>query len=333
MSSVAVPRVSIVIITYNSNATLPRVLDCLAAQTFRDFDVILIDNNSRERPGPLIGNRPFPVSYMEKTDNLGFAGGMNVGLAACRTPFLAALNPDAFPEPTWLEVLVSAADRYPDIAAFGSLQVSADNDAVIDGFGDHYLLSGQAWRGRMLPPAPEAFGAPEYCFGVCAAAALYRSTPLRDIGGFDERYFCFYEDVDVAFRLRLAGHQCAVIRAAVVRHVGGASFTGLSDFAERLIARNEWWTLIKNIPLPDLLIAIPAYLAVQLVSIWRGHHPARVEGLREAMRRTGEFWASRAAIQRTRAISPRQIRRWMTIDPRLFLKRASPTRPAPGSNS
>lgn len=321
MNSVADRRVSVVIISYNSNATLPRVLDCLAAQTFRDFDVILIDNASRDRPAALIAGRPYPVSYTEMADNLGFAGGMNAGLAACHAPYLVALNPDAFPEPTWLEMLVAAADQNPGIAAFGSLQLSAENAEMIDGFGDHYLVTGQAWRGRTLPPAPAAAGTPEFCFGVCAAAALYRTTTLRAIGGFDERYFCFYEDVDVAFRLRLAGHQCAVIRAAVVRHVGGASFDGLSDFADRLTARNEWWTLIKNMPMRVLIFAAPMFVLIQIASAIRGRHSARVAGVREALARTGEFWASRSPRQRSITLS--QLLSWICMDPRLFLRRTS----------
>jgi GT2 family glycosyltransferase len=321
MNSSADRRVDIVVITYNSNATLPRVLEALAAQTFRDFRVILIDNASRERPAPLPENLPFPVSYMEMADNLGFAEGMNQGLKAATAPYLVALNPDAFPEPAWLAALVDAIERHPEIAALGSLQRAATDDSRIDGFGDHYLLTGQAWRGQTLPPAP-ATGGPEFCFGVCAAAALYRTEALRTIGGFDGRYFCFYEDVDVSFRLRLAGYHCAVLRSAVVRHVGGASFAGLSDFAERLIARNEWWTLIKNMPWPLLMLSAPAFLLIQLVSLARGRHPARAAGLREALARTGEFWAARAMARSG------PVLRWISVDPRLFLGRISVTRPA-----
>lgn len=318
-------RVTVVIITYNSGATLGRCLDCLDAQTRRDFNVIVVDNASASRPTASLLKRPFPVSYMEMAHNLGFAGGMNIALQAAQTPYLAALNPDAFAASDWLEKLVKAADRHPEIAAFGSWQRRYGDPTAIDGFGDHYLFSGQAWRGHRLPPPPPTPG-PEYTFGVCAAAALYRTEIVRAIGGFDDRYFCFYEDVDLSFRLRLAGHHCAVIRAAVVDHVGGASFTGLSDFAERLTARNEWWTLVKNMPFGLFVVGAAGYLAIQLISAMRSGRAARLAGVREGLTRTGEFWRSRRDVQRQRKLSVLDLSRWLTWQPRAFLRKESPTR-------
>ena len=322
MSVASGRRVCVVIISHNSGDTLGRCLDCLGVQTYRDFDVILLDNASRERPGPLVSDRPFPVSYMEMADNLGFAEGMNTAMAATSAPYVVALNPDAYAEPDWLAALVAAADTFPAVAAFGSLQLSAQDDRHIDGFGDHYLLTGQAWRGRTWPTAHSG-GHPEYTFGVCAAAALYRADAVRDAGGFDRRYFCFYEDVDLSFRLRLAGHHCAVIRNAVVRHVGGASFTGQSAFAEYLIARNEWWTLIKNMPLALLWIAVPGYLAIQLLAAIKSRRPARLKGVREALSRTDEFLASRREIQARRKISVTDMARWLAWRPSLFFGKVS----------
>src|SRR5688572_23523990 len=99
-------RVTIAIVSYNSGATLARCLDALAAQTEKNFRVLLIDNASRERPTALAKAQPFPVDYREMPENLGFAGAMNVALAACGTSLLAALNPDAFPAPDWLATLL-----------------------------------------------------------------------------------------------------------------------------------------------------------------------------------------------------------------------------------
>lgn len=313
------PRVTIAIVSYNSEATLARCLDALARQTDRDFRVLLIDNASRERPAALLKDLSFPVDYREMNDNLGFAGAMNVALGACQTPFLAALNPDAFTSPEWLATLLKAADIYPHVAAFGSLQLSAADPERIDGFGDHYLIFGQAWRGQTWP---KARGDLAYSFGVCAAAALYRTDILRDVGGFDERFFCFYEDVDVAFRLRLAGHDCAVVPAAVVTHVGGASFTGLSDFAAYLIARNQWWVLVKNMPVALLWFALPGFALLQIVGALRHPGSARMKGLWAGLARTGEFRRARRAVCASRA----NAGRWITWNPLAFLKKVSVVR-------
>lgn len=313
------PRVTIAIVSYNSGATLVRCFEALAAQTERNFRVLLIDNASRERPAALVKDFPFPVDYREMADNLGFAGGMNAALAACETPLLIALNPDAFPEPEWLATLLRAEARYPDVAAFGSLQLSANDRNRIDGYGDHYLITGQAWRGVTRPAIQ---GELAYSFGVCAAAALYRVDLLRRIGGFDDRFFCFYEDVDVAFRLRLAGAECAVVPAAVVAHVGGASFEGLSDFAAFLIARNQWWVLVKNMPFTLLCFALPGFVLLQIIGAIRHPGSARMKGLWEGLRRTGEFLRARRAIQGARSAQA-NAGRWISWNPRAFLRRTS----------
>lgn len=312
-------RATIAIVSYNSGATLARCLESLAAQSERNFRVLLIDNASRERPAELARRQPFPVDYREMPENLGFAGAMNIALAACESEYLVALNPDAFPDPGWLAALLRAAERYPKVAAFGSLQIAADNSGRIDGFGDHYLISGQAWRGATRPDIRAGLA---YAFGVCAAAALYRAEALRRIGGFDERFFCFYEDVDVAFRLRLAGAECAVVPDAVVAHVGGASFTGLSDFAAYLIARNQWWVLVKNMPFTLLCFALPAFVLIQFIGAVRHPRSARLRGLRAGLARTGEFLAARRAVLRQRAAAP-SAGRWISWSPAAFRKKTS----------
>ncbi len=312
-------RVTIAIVSYNSGATLAQCFAALSAQTEKNFHVILIDNASRERPAELIRNLPLSLDYREMKNNLGFAGGMNVALAACTTPLLVALNPDAFPDPDWLETLLRAESRYREVAAFGSLQLSAPDPNIIDGFGDHYLITGQAWRGVTRP---EVNGDLAFSFGVCAAAALYRVDLLRRVGGFDERFFCFYEDVDVAFRLRLAGAECAVVPKAVVRHVGGASFEGLSDFAEYLIARNQWWVMVKNMPFILLCFALPGFILLQLLGLAKHPGSARMKGLWEGLSRTGEFLGARRDIRSARAPDA-NAGQWISWNPVAFLRRRS----------
>lgn len=323
------PRVSIAIVSYNSGATLPRCLAALAAQTHTDFQVILIDNASHERPASLLTDLPFAITYREMPQNLGFAGAMNEALRLCETPLFAALNPDAFPAADWLATLLAASQRHPGVTAFGSLQTKADNPSRIDGFGDHYLVWGQAWRGETLPRISP--GDLAYTFGVCAAAALYRTDALRRIGGYDDRFFCFYEDVDVCFRLRLRGEQCAVVPTAVVAHVGGASFQELSDFAAYLIARNQWWVLVKNMPWPLLVVALPGFWLLQLIAAVKYTGSSRMKGLGAGLRGTWPMVRSRRQIQKTRSIGAFEMARWFSWNPLSFARKISLTRAAPGT--
>lgn len=322
MSAEKKPRVHVAIISYNSSATLPRCLESLEAQTYRDFSVTLIDNASTEKPGGLLSIFSVPTSYLEMEDNLGFAPAMSVALNASDGEFLVALNPDAFPNPDWLDALVTAADQHPAFAALGSVQLDASDPTKIDGFGDNLLAWGLAWRGQHRPPNQTGTGLFE-SFGVCAAAALYRVETLRKIGGFDDRFFCFYEDVDVSFRLRLAGYRCGVTSGAIVEHVGGASFEGKSDFADFLVARNQWWLLVKNMPLVLLVIILPGFVLMQLYAFIRNPRSSRMKGLREGLAQTNSMLHARREIQSTRKVSAFETCRWLTWNPFNFRSRAS----------
>lgn len=318
-------RVSVVVISYNSEATLGACLAALGRQTFTDFHLLLVDNASDRRPRAYLGALPYAHTLLDLDKNLGFAGGMALAVEQTDSPLIVALNPDAFPEPSWLGELVAAADRHPEAAAIGSLQRQAGHPERIDGFGDHMLATGQAWRGK-APPMDDRV---VYAFGVCAAAALYRVDAVRRVGNFDARFFCFYEDVDLSFRLRLAGYQCAVAPRAVVAHVGGASFATRGPLMQRLIGRNQWWVLLKNMPLALLPIAMPGFFAGEFLAALRGRRPGSLKGLWEGLCRSGEILVSRKAIQSARKISTLELSRWLTWTPAAYLRKDSPVRRHP----
>ena len=314
------PRVCVAIVTYNSSGTLPQCLSSLKSQTYQNFCVVLIDNDSDEKPAALVENAGLPITYMEMDENLGFAKAMNVALNATECEYLAALNPDAFAEPEWLAELVAMADKNPSIAALGSLQLKAEDRNQIDGLGDNLLITGQAWRGQTQPP--DLIGEkPAYCFGVCAAAALYRAHVLRDVGEFDETFFCFYEDVDMSFRLRLAGFNCAINTKAVVEHVGGASFEGKSEFATYLMARNQWWMLLKNMPGLLLILALPGFFLIQSIGILKNPKSARMKGVWEGLCNSRNAWMKRRVLQQNRKLSSLGLSRWLSWQPRDFFNR------------
>ncbi|HRQ23139.1 MAG TPA: glycosyltransferase family 2 protein, partial [Anaerolineales bacterium] len=124
----------------------------------------------------------------------------------------------------------------------------ADTPELLDGPGDTYQASGLAWRRHYNHPASEYGLHAEEVFGACAAAALYRREDFLAVGGFDETYFAYFEDVDLSFRLRLAGGRCLYVSDAVVHHVGSASTGKTSDFAYYHVHRNMVWTYFKNMP-------------------------------------------------------------------------------------
>ena len=304
---------------------MARCLDGLAAQSVKDFNVILIDNASEDKPQGLLDGCSLPLQYIENPENAGFAPAMNQALALTESPFFVALNPDAFPSPQWLERLLAAAEQAPDVAAFGSLQRKAGAPEQIDGYGDGYLIFGQAWRGTHPPPDSNG---PHESFSVCAAAALYRTDILKALGGYYAACFCFYEDVDLAFRLRLAGHRLVNVPDAQVDHVGGASFEGRSDFAEYLIARNQYWVLLRNMPLPLLPVSLLGFAMLALVGFIKRPGSPRMRGLWAGLRSTPRVWRERQALQKHRSARTSEILKWLHVDPRAFFQKKSPIKPS-----
>lgn len=309
-------RVTVVIVNFNGGAHVVRCLESLAAQTVLPERIVLVDNASGD--GSLAACREVVAAragLAERTTidavgaNLGFAAGTNRGLAAATTEFVALLNPDAFPEPRWLEALVAAAAAHPECAAFGSRQMLAGQPGVLDGIGDRWHVSGLAWReghGRRVGPADLVA---REIFSPCAAAALYRRAAVLAAGGFDEDYFCFGEDVDLGFRLRLAGHTARYVPDAVVEHVGGASSE--SRLATYLGHRNLLWTLVKNTPgtiLPAALLAhVSQSIFVGVVLGCRGRGGAFARAKWDAMVGLGRCWRKRRGVQAGRRISTWRI--------------------------
>ncbi len=256
--------------------------------------------------------------------NLGFAGANNRALEACDTEFVALLNPDAFPEPDWLARLVDAALSHPTVAAFGSRQMVHGISGMLDGIGDVYHLSGLVWRAGHGSFQRDSNNIAKEFFSPCAAAALYRRQALVDVGGFDEDYFCYVEDVDLGFRLRLAGHKAMYVPDAVVYHVGSATTGGQhSDFSVYHGHRNLVWTFVKNMPGALFWLLLPMHVLLNLVTVvWfmaRGQGRVILRAKWDAIKGLPHVWAKRKKIQASRVASVRDI--WRVLDKRLIPSR------------
>jgi N-acetylglucosaminyl-diphospho-decaprenol L-rhamnosyltransferase len=330
--------VAILIVAFNSKAHLQRQIAALEAQTFRDFRAVLIDNASRPEARPDPAMLPSWMTLVQSEENLGFAGGNNrAAQAAGDAAFLALLNPDAFPEPDWLSALVDAAARHPHAAAFGSTQSLDADPTRLDGAGDALHAIGIPWRGGLGMPASEIPAEGE-TFAACAAAMLIRTADFRALGGFDERFFCYVEDVDLGFRLRLMGRATMQIPGAVVRHIGGGVSARGSAFADFHGARNRVWMQVKSMPArifwPLLPFTILVTLANLLINTRKGR-TAGWRGVRAAFDDIGPAWRARQALRKGRKASVADIARMLAwsplrlIDRRPVIRpwRAPPTRP------
>ena len=312
------PKVTVVIVNWNGERFLDRCLAALMAQTVAPHEIILVDNASSDGSVDIVRRYPV-VQLMLPGQNTGFARGNNLAIAAssAESEWIALLNPDAYAEPRWLETLLLAVKSHPEFDVFGSKLVNAANPALLDGAGDAYHISGLVWRmahGVVAPPSGER---EREVFSPCAAAALYRRSAVRELGGFDEDYFCYVEDVDLGFRLRLAGRRCLYVPQSVAHHVGSGTTGGQhSDFALYHGHRNLVWTFVKDMPGILFWLLLPLHLALNLASIaWftlRGHGGVILRAKRDALLDLPQAWRKRRKIQQTRCISIAAL--WRQLD-------------------
>jgi GT2 family glycosyltransferase len=236
-----------------------------------------------------------------------------------RGKWLALLNPDAFPEPNWLEELLLAAVNNPDFSFFASRQLQANAFQFLDGAGDAYHMSGLAWRRFAGWPAAQFGLKTEEVFSPCAAAALYSRQAFLQVDGFDEDFFSYHEDVDLGFRLRLQGFRCLYIPFAVVHHIGSAALGVQSDFALYHWQRNFIWSFVQNMPSSLLWEALPSHLIANFIYqlnytlrgrgsvLWKAKMDA-IHGLSRALRKRWE-------IQKNRKVSNTQLLQTMERGP------------------
>ncbi len=281
-------RVTVVIVAWNSGPHLQRTLDHLAQQSLRDFDVLLWDNNSTDGcvDGLALAQN---VTLVRSPENLGFAGGMNRAIERARGQFVALLNPDAFPEPDWLAEMLATQARTGAVSV-GAVQVSEADEAILDGAGDVMSITGIAWRGGVGHRLADHALADGRIFSPCGAAALYQRDVFLEMGGFDERYFCYFEDVDLGFRLWLAGRPSWLSANARMAHVGSATLGRYGRMTLYYGTRNRIFTFAKCMPLVLWPLALPLFVVMNLLSLakerrpetWRGRWDGCVDGLRGA---------------------------------------------------
>lgn len=316
-------KATIIVVTYNSARWRERQAAALAAQTETNWQLVIIDNASEVSERPCARDFPFAVEIIQNEGNAGFAEANNIAAEGRRTPFLIFLNPDAFPEPGWLAALLKTANEYPEAAAIGSTQLRDGEHGVLDGAGDVLHATGFAYRSNY--GKRRAIGPLAQTFSACAAAMLVRRDTFEAIGGFDARYFCYFEDVDLGFRLRLAGHRVLQSPDAVVAHVGGGSTGAISAFAEFHGARNRLWTFVKCMPGALMWLLLPAHLIttalVATLAPIRRRGLGGWRGIIAGLDGIGPIWKSRRELQATRKASLSDIAAALAWSPDLFFTR------------
>jgi len=258
--------VAVIVVNYNAGDYLIACLAALHALPHMPGEIFVVDNASDDASIEHARKLFASVKYIDSGRNAGFAAANNIGIAATDKPWIALVNPDAYVAENWLEALLNAVNVNPQVQFFSSELVSAKNHQILDGQGDCYHVSGLIWRRKHGLPIDTA-DSELPLFAPCAAAAMYSRAALREVGCFDESYFCYNEDIDLGFRLRLAGYQCLHLRDSVAYHEGSAITERESDFSIYYGHRNLVWTYFKNMPLKSLWRYLPQHILMNIVSL------------------------------------------------------------------
>ncbi len=262
-------RIAVIIVNWNGLDYLQTCLSALLVQTEIAFETLVIDNGSTDGSVQWLQSTYPQVQLIRNSENRGFAEANNQGIRATQGEYVVLLNNDALPSPGWVVSLVAAADSNPCVGMVASQIRLAHAPDRLDSAGIEVDVLGIAWNRHWGAPVAAEPSTPLEVFGPSAAAALYRREMLEEIGLFDERYFAYYEDVELAWRARRAGWRCLYVPAACVLHIHSATASKISGFKAYQIGLNKWRTLFKQYPFKRLWLWVPLLLLVDVAS-WLG---------------------------------------------------------------
>ena len=301
------PAIAVVVVCHNSADALRSTLPALAAQLREDDEVVAVDNASAD-DSAAVARRLLPrATVVAAPGNVGFAAGCHIGADASQAPLILLLNPDAVPQPGFLDALRAAAADHPGWAAWQAL-VTMEGGARVNTAGNLVHWLGFGWAGGLgddvaaVPAGDREVGFPS------GAAVVVRRASWDAAGGFDRRYFMYGEDLDLGLRLRLAGEGVGIVPAARADH-DYAFVKG--DYKWFYLERNRWWTVLGAYPAPLLVLVFPALLAFEVALLLAA---ARGGWLRPKLRAQAavlgalpQIMRRRRAVQATRAITARQF--------------------------
>ena len=288
-------KASIVTPNYNGERFLETFFESLNSDPEYIGEVIIVDNGSTDKSKEYIKRSEFnfPVTLIENTENLGFSPAVNQGIRKAKYEYIFSLNNDTQVKKGSIKVLLDLISSGPEIFSVQAKMLQYDNKELIDDVGDEYNLL--AWTKK----TGENHDSNEYCevkeiFSACAGAAMYRKSLLAEIGMFDDNYFAYMEDVDLAIRSRINGYTNLLCPDAIVYHIGSAtSGSRHNDFKVRLAARNNVWTVYKNQPIPmkivNFIFLFFGFLIKYLFFTRKGFGKTYLAGIREGLSNRGEI--------------------------------------------
>ena len=246
-------RASVIIPNWNGEELLKDCLTSLHEQTFRNLEVIVVDNNSSDNSVKYISDNFPKIKIVKLNKNFGFAKAINEGVKKSICEYIVLLNNDTLVDPKWLENLIKTADNHPDVISVNSKLLNFYNRKIIDGVGILVNEVGQARSIGWLEEDKGQYEKEQYIFGATGGASLFKRLDFIKVGMFDENYFMYSEEVDFAFRAQFLGYKSIYCPKAVVFHKHKATAKKKPQHIEYWQFKNMTQTIIKDFPVSLLL--------------------------------------------------------------------------------
>lgn len=284
--------VSILILNWNGESILDECITSILKSEYQNYEIVVVDNNSSDRSLEVLSKYP-GLKVISNRENLGFAGGNNIGFRHCEGRYIVTLNNDIIVEPNWLTEPVRILESDNAIGIIGCRQMSYFNREVIDSLylvPTAFLLLDRMGKGKIFHDGEEKFTTLGYTIGASGASVIYRKTLLNQLGGFDERFFAYHEESDLHLRAFASGWKCLYVPSSVVYHKGSYSFSKAKKTFFYLHERNRIWYVYKNFPASFIFKNLPVIIYRELrtfvnVAIRRGllgtYLRARIDAFKE----------------------------------------------------
>lgn len=280
-------KVSIIIPNYNGAKYIKECIDSVYNQTYKDYELIVVDNASMDDSNKIIEENYPQIKLIKNNTNTGFSVAVNQGIKTAKGEYVLLLNNDTLAEPTWLEALVRTIEKDTRIFSVCSKMIRYREKDKIDDAGDYYTILGWSYK-RGDGKSASLYSKTEEVFSSCAGAAIYRKAIFDEIGYFDENFFAYLEDMDISYRAKLNGYKNIYCGDAEIYHIGSAtSGSRYNEFKVKLAARNNIYLIYKNMPLIQLIINfIPIFIGCFIKYIYftrKGLGKAYISGIKEAL--------------------------------------------------
>lgn len=265
----------VIIPHFNKLLLLKECLFHLDTQTYKNFDILIVDNGSSDGSTEYIHNLSNEKENYHSillSENMGFAYAVNRGFEFSIKndyDYSILLNNDAYVEDGFVKELVYSIGESYNNFAVSSMMINYHNKDLVDSFGDYYTILGWSFQGHIGEKVKD-IKYNENCFSACGGAAIYSNRILSEIGLLDENFFAYLEDIDLSYRARLSGYNIKTCFTARCYHLGSAtSGSKYNEFKVRTSARNNIYLIYKNMPYIQILINIfPLFVGIVVKQVF-----------------------------------------------------------------